>query len=73
MLLLFVNHIFDDVKLLNASYSWVPNMPAIEATRDSKPVTMRQSDLDPYDPAGPSVWTCSGLKVAPLLKRIIRC
>lgn len=39
-LLLFVNHVFDDLRVLNAIYSWVPHMPAIAATQDSKPVTM---------------------------------
>jgi len=66
-LLLFVNHVFDDVRVLNAVYSWVPNMPAIAATRDSKPVIMALAQFDQYDPQE-TMYGVALAEVSPLLK-----
>ena len=38
--LVFINRIFDNLTHLNAAYAWVPNMPTINATHDSKALTL---------------------------------
>ena len=66
-LLFFVNHISDDVRVLNAAYSWLPSMPAIAPTRDSKPVIMALGQFDQYDPQG-NQYRVALSEVFPLLK-----
>lgn len=43
--LIFINHVSDSPSLLNAAYSWVPNMPQIAPTRDFKPLTCMSMDF----------------------------
>jgi len=52
ILVAFINAITDDIAFLNQVYSWIPNMPQLERTRDSKIDTVfdtRQGIIAPQD------------------------
>lgn len=46
ILLVFINHLFADLSLLNLAYSWVPNMPPLAETQDFKPQALTQKYLE---------------------------
>lgn len=49
-LLVFVNHVSDNLSRLKAVYEWIPNMPEIFSTKDFKLVSPRNVYTDPYEP-----------------------